>query len=246
MPLFGCPKFVVFCMRCVFGCITFVWSLYLDAAAAAAAAPPTPTPLPPLPLPCDPVGTLECCCWFGFDDDWFGDCCCDWDCDCDGWSSVDNDGSYLRGRPRDKWRRFTNSLSSTIQNEPKSSSYLTKHLCSDKFVRIAFYWVDSIQLIFVCLFVCFFDKNFWFCFFKKKILELFATAIRLILWIQKKFQLATLRMIWKHITYWLRTINSINHLLNKVDSYSTDYSIVYMRIKRREIERKRIKMNHLW
>lgn len=32
------------------------------------------------------------------------------------------DGSYLRGRPRDKWRRLTNSLSSTIQKEPKSSS----------------------------------------------------------------------------------------------------------------------------
>ena len=49
-------------------------------------------------------------------------------------------GSYLRGRPRDRWRRLTNSWSSTIQNEPKSSSQRTKHLCSDKFVRIAF-WI---------------------------------------------------------------------------------------------------------
>ena len=31
-----------------------------------------------------------------------------------------------------------NSASSTIQKEPKSSSYLTKHLCNDKLVRIAF------------------------------------------------------------------------------------------------------------
>lgn len=56
--------------------------------------------------------------------------------------SVDT-GSYFRGRPRLKWRRFTNSLSSTIQNEPKSSSYLTKHLCNERFVRIAFWkmWV---------------------------------------------------------------------------------------------------------
>lgn len=60
-----------------------------------------------------------------------GGCCC---CCAVG----DGDGSYFRGRPRDKCRRFTNSLSSTIQNEPKSSSYLTKHLCSDRFVRIAF------------------------------------------------------------------------------------------------------------
>jgi hypothetical protein len=48
-------------------------------------------------------------------------------------------GSYLRGRPRLRWRLFTNSASSTIQKEPKSSSYRTKHLCRDRFVRIAFY-----------------------------------------------------------------------------------------------------------
>ncbi|CAG9570349.1 unnamed protein product [Danaus chrysippus] len=48
-------------------------------------------------------------------------------------------GSYLRGRPRLRCRLFTNSASSTIQNEPKSSSYRTKHLCRDRFVRIAFY-----------------------------------------------------------------------------------------------------------
>ena len=47
-------------------------------------------------------------------------------------------GSYLRGRPRDKCRLFMNSASSTIQNDPKSSSYLTKHLCSERLVRIAF------------------------------------------------------------------------------------------------------------
>lgn len=48
-------------------------------------------------------------------------------------------GSYLRGRPRLRCRLFTNSASSTIQKDPKSSSYRTKHLCSDRFVRIAFY-----------------------------------------------------------------------------------------------------------
>lgn len=53
--------------------------------------------------------------------------------------SFGEDGSYFLGRPLDKCLLFTNSLSSTIQNDPKSSSYLTKHLCSDKFVRIAFY-----------------------------------------------------------------------------------------------------------
>lgn len=46
-------------------------------------------------------------------------------------------GNFL-GRPRLKWRRLTNSQSSTIQNEPKSSSYLTKHLWRDRLVRIAF------------------------------------------------------------------------------------------------------------
>lgn len=60
----------------------------------------------------------------------------------------DGDGSYFRGRPLDKWRRFTNSLSSTIQNEPKSSSYLTKHLCRDKFVRIAFYIDHTLRYLF--------------------------------------------------------------------------------------------------
>lgn len=114
MPLLGCPKFgATFCMR--FGCIGLAWSLYLDDDA-----------------PCDPDDGFACCGWFALD--WLGDCCCG----CAGGSS-DDDGSYLRGRPRDKWRRFTNSLSSTIQNEPKSSSYLTKHLCSDKLVRMAFY-----------------------------------------------------------------------------------------------------------
>lgn len=49
-------------------------------------------------------------------------------------------GSYFRGLPLDKCRLFINSASSTIQKDPKSSSYLTKHLCSDKFVRIAFYF----------------------------------------------------------------------------------------------------------
>ena len=47
-------------------------------------------------------------------------------------------GSYFRGLPLDKCRLFMNSASSTIQKEPKSSSYLTKHLCNDKLVRIAF------------------------------------------------------------------------------------------------------------
>ena len=46
--------------------------------------------------------------------------------------------SYFLGRPRVKCLRLTNSKSSTIQNDPKSSSYLTKHLCRDKLVRIAF------------------------------------------------------------------------------------------------------------
>lgn len=41
----------------------------------------------------------------------------------DKWGGVgDGVGSYFRGRPRDRWRRLTNSASSTIQNEPKSSS----------------------------------------------------------------------------------------------------------------------------
>ena len=48
-------------------------------------------------------------------------------------------GSYFLGRPRDKCRLFINSASSTIQKLPKSSSYRTKHLCKDKFVRIAFF-----------------------------------------------------------------------------------------------------------
>lgn len=48
-------------------------------------------------------------------------------------------GSYFLGLPRLKCRLFTNSASSTIQKEPKSSSYRTKHLCSDRLVRIAFY-----------------------------------------------------------------------------------------------------------
>lgn len=84
--------------------------------------------------------------------DWCGGYGCDDDCveqfakSClSGFSSF---ASYLRGRPRDKCLRFTNSLSSTIQNEPKSSSYLTKHLCSDKFVRIAFYFVTCIEFLF--------------------------------------------------------------------------------------------------
>ena len=46
--------------------------------------------------------------------------------------------SYLRGRPLVKCRRLINSKSSTIQNEPKSSSYLTKHLWRERLVRIAF------------------------------------------------------------------------------------------------------------
>ncbi len=51
-------------------------------------------------------------------------------------------GSYLLGLPRERCLRFMNSLSSTIQKEPKSSSYLTKHLCSDRLVRIAFCTVN--------------------------------------------------------------------------------------------------------
>ena len=49
------------------------------------------------------------------------------------------EGSYFLGLPRDRCRRFMNSASSTIQKEPKSSSYRTKHLCSDRLVRMAFY-----------------------------------------------------------------------------------------------------------
>lgn len=45
---------------------------------------------------------------------------------------------YFLGRPRVKWRRLKNSKSSTIQKEPKSSSNLTKHLCKERLVRIAF------------------------------------------------------------------------------------------------------------
>ena len=48
-------------------------------------------------------------------------------------------GSYFRGLPLERCRLLRNSQSSTVQNEPKSSSYLTKHLCKDKFVRIAFF-----------------------------------------------------------------------------------------------------------
>lgn len=47
--------------------------------------------------------------------------------------------SNFRGRPRAKCRRLTNSASSTIQYEPKSSSYRTKHLCSERLVRMAFF-----------------------------------------------------------------------------------------------------------
>lgn len=55
------------------------------------------------------------------------------------WGGVgDGVGSYFLGRPRDRCRRFTNSASSTIQNDPKSSSQRTKHLCNDRLVRIAF------------------------------------------------------------------------------------------------------------
>ena len=46
--------------------------------------------------------------------------------------------SYFRGLPRDRCLLFMNSASSTIQKEPKSSSQRTKHLCSDRFVRMAF------------------------------------------------------------------------------------------------------------
>ena len=49
-------------------------------------------------------------------------------------------GSYFLGRPLARWRLLTNSASSTIQKDPKSSSYRTKHLCSDRFVRIAFWY----------------------------------------------------------------------------------------------------------
>ena len=56
----------------------------------------------------------------------------------------DDIGSYFRGRPRERWRRLTNSASSTIQNEPKSSSYRTKHLWSDKLVRMAF-WIHYVD-----------------------------------------------------------------------------------------------------
>ena len=52
-------------------------------------------------------------------------------------------GSYFLGRPRDRWRLFTNSASSTIQNDPKSSSYRTKHLCSDRLVRMAFWSINN-------------------------------------------------------------------------------------------------------
>lgn len=45
---------------------------------------------------------------------------------------------YFLGRPRVKWRLRKNSKSSTIQKEPKSSSYLTKHLWRDRLVRTAF------------------------------------------------------------------------------------------------------------
>lgn len=66
--------------------------------------------------------------------------CCSIGAYCAQWGGVgDGVGSYFRGRPRDRWRRFTNSASSTIQNDPKSSSQRTKHLCRDRLVRIAFY-----------------------------------------------------------------------------------------------------------
>ena len=50
-------------------------------------------------------------------------------------------GSYFLGRPLERCLRFINSASSTIQKLPKSSSYRTKHLCSDKLVRMAFFRV---------------------------------------------------------------------------------------------------------
>ena len=53
-------------------------------------------------------------------------------------------GSYFLGRPLDKCLRFINSASSTIQKLPKSSSYRTKHLCNDRFVRIAFF-ISEVQ-----------------------------------------------------------------------------------------------------
>ena len=46
--------------------------------------------------------------------------------------------SYFLGLPLDRCLRFMNSLSSTIQKDPKSSSYRTKHLCRDRLVLIAF------------------------------------------------------------------------------------------------------------
>lgn len=159
MPLLGCPKFVVtLCMRCgAFDCIAFEWSLVLLLSMYFDDVPTPPLLLPPPPAPPPLAGSFEC--WLAFDVsevDWLGDCCC---CDCDADGAVDGscsavDGSYLRGRPRDKWRRFTNSLSSTIQNEPKSSSYRTKHLCSDKFVRIAFYELIQCGFGFCIICVC--------------------------------------------------------------------------------------------
>ena len=52
-------------------------------------------------------------------------------------------GSYFLGRPLERCLRFINSASSTIQKLPKSSSYRTKHLWSDKLVRMAFFRVQE-------------------------------------------------------------------------------------------------------
>lgn len=52
-------------------------------------------------------------------------------------SSKFSSGQYLRGRPRWIWRPRLNSSSSTVQKDPHSSSTLTKHLCSERLVRMA-------------------------------------------------------------------------------------------------------------
>ena len=113
--------------------------------------PPPPACAPPVSLNCPPTTKLDdvtastadfrlpisgCCCGSGSGG--CCPCCCCCCCACWDWEFCEF-GSYFLGLPRDKWRLFINSASSTIQNDPKSSSYLTKHLCNDKLVRIAFY-----------------------------------------------------------------------------------------------------------
>lgn len=56
---------------------------------------------------------------------------------CTSSSSKFSSGAHFRGRPCWTCRPLLNSLSSTVQKDPNSSSTRTKHLCRERLVRMA-------------------------------------------------------------------------------------------------------------